>query len=98
MRNSFIISYDISHPKRWRRVYRILMGVGDPIQFSVFRCELSRSEKVILLEKLYPELNQNEDRVLVVDLGPANSDCTEDRVECWGKPLSQMPDRKAKIV
>jgi CRISPR-associated protein Cas2 len=99
MRNTFVISYDVGDPKRWRKVYRLMLGIGDPVQFSVFRCDLNRSEKVLFMEKLVPVLNQNEDRIMVVDLGPAGEERTgDDRIECWGKPLVEMPERKAKII
>jgi CRISPR-associated protein Cas2 len=99
VRNAFVVCYDISDPKRWRRVYKLLMGVGDPVQFSVFRCDLSRSEKVLLLEKLIDVINQAEDRVMFVQLGPAGDERTaEDRIETWGKPLAPMPTRGPIIV
>jgi CRISPR-associated protein Cas2 len=99
MRHAFIVCYDISHPKRWRKVYRHLLGVGDPVQYSVFRCELSRSEKVLLLEKLVAVMHQGEDRVMFVQLGPAGEERTgEQRIETWGKPLMEMPPRGPMIV
>jgi CRISPR-associated protein Cas2 len=99
MRHAYVVCYDIANPKRWRSVYRLMLGVGDPVQFSVFRCELSKMEKTILLEKLLPVMNQAEDRVMLVDLGPAGEERTgEDRIECWGKPLQEMPARGPIII
>lgn len=99
MRNSFVVCYDIADPKRWRQVYKFMLGVGDPVQYSVFRCDLSRTERVLLMEKLVPVMNQHEDRIMLVDLGPAGEDHTGDeRIECWGKPLAEMPTRAAFIV
>ena len=37
---SYLVTYDVSCPKRWRRVYRLLQGYGDWMQLSVFRCRL----------------------------------------------------------
>lgn len=99
MRNAYIVCYDISDPKRWRKVHKLMLGVGDPVQWSVFRCDLSRTEKIILMEKLVPVMNQSEDRLMLVDLGPAGEDHTgDDRVECWGRPLAELPKRGAVIV
>lgn len=99
LRNCFVICYDIADPKRWRSIYRLLLGAGDPVQFSVFRCDLSRSEKIILLEKLLPTMNQGEDRLMFINLGPAGSHHSgEDRLECIGKALSEMPERKAVVI
>lgn len=99
MRNCFVVCYDIADPKRWRGVYKLLLGVGDPMQFSVFRCDLSRSEKIILEEKLLPVINQREDRLMFINLGPAaGNTITEDRFEWYGRPLMDMPERKPIII
>ena len=49
----------------------ITRGFGDALQYSVFRCDLSASERVLLLERLTETINLKEDSVLVVDIGPA---------------------------
>jgi CRISPR-associated protein Cas2 len=99
MRNTYVICYDIADPKRWRKVYKTLMGVGDPVQYSVFRCQLSGKERILMLEKLVPAMNQAEDRVMLINLGPAGRDrASEDRIECWGKPLQELPPRGPIIV
>lgn len=99
MRNSFVVCYDIADPKRWRSIYKLFMGVGDPVQYSVFRCELSKSEKIILEGKIIPVMNQREDRVMFINLGPSDSvQSVDDRLEWFGKPLSEMPERKAFII
>ncbi len=99
MRNSFVVCYDIGDPKRWRSIYKLFMGVGDPVQYSVFRCELSKSEKIILESKLIPVMNQNEDRVMFINLGPAGSvQSVDERLEWLGKPLLVMPERKPFII
>lgn len=97
MRRVLLVSYDVADPRRWRRVYRLMLGVGDPVHFSVFRCELSAAEKLILREKVWPVLNHNEDRILLVDIGPVN-ERTEDRLECWGAPPRSTVDRGSVIV
>ncbi len=99
MRYSFVVCYDIADPKRWRLIYKLFMGVGDPVQYSVFRCDLSKAEKIILEEKVLPAMNQREDRVMFINLGPAGSTHGgEDRLECFGKALTEMPERKAFII
>jgi len=71
MDHLYIISYDVSDPKRWRRVYRTLKGYGVWVQLSIFQCRLSR-KRAVLLESLLREIvNQHEDHVLLMDLGPA---------------------------
>lgn len=99
MRQCFVVCYDIAEPQRWRRVYRHMLGVGDPVQYSVFRCDLSSAEKTLLLEKLVAVMNQAEDRIMFIQIGPAGHDRSDDRrIETWGKPLIDMPKRGPLIV
>lgn len=72
MRTRWLVTYDISDPGRLRRVYRILRGYGDWLQLSVFRCELSARERVVLQRLLEEQINHREDQVLFVNLGPAS--------------------------
>ena len=68
---SYLITYDISDPKRLRKVFEAMRDIGDHIQFSVFRCELTASALVELRDRLGDIINHSEDQVLVVDLGPS---------------------------
>ncbi len=72
MRHRYIVAYDISDPKRLRRIYVKMCGYGDPLQYSVFQCSLSDSELTLMEEKLLDIMNQAEDRVMIVDVGPAD--------------------------
>ena len=47
MRNRHIVAYDVSDPARLRRVHRKMNGFGDPLQYSVFACDLSAKERVL---------------------------------------------------
>ncbi|MCY4579965.1 MAG: CRISPR-associated endonuclease Cas2 [Chloroflexi bacterium] len=70
MRNRFIVAYDISDAKRLRRTFKKMNGFGEPLQYSVFACDLSRKERVLLEEALTEIINLREDRVLIIDTGP----------------------------
>jgi CRISPR-associated protein Cas2 len=72
MRNVYVVCYDISNRHRLRRVYKVMRGFGAHIQLSVFRCELSPRERIELIAALVPVINQDEDQVLLVDIGPAD--------------------------
>lgn len=72
MRHRYLVAYDVSDPGRLRRVYKTLNGYGDPLQYSVFRCDLSDAEKMKLKEALVGLIHHVEDRVMIVDLGPAD--------------------------
>jgi len=96
MRNVYLVCYDVADPKRLRRTYKKMRGTGVSVQYSVFRCELSATEKQLLQEALWDILNWAEDRVMLVDLGP-----TEGRgdacIEFWGEPRADIPPRAAAI-
>jgi CRISPR-associated protein Cas2 len=70
MRQTFIVSYDISDPKRLRRVYRLMKGYGEHVQLSVFRCELTHRALVELRADLGNIIHHGQDQVLFVDIGP----------------------------
>ena len=45
MRTTFLVCYDIADDKRLRKVFKTCCNFGDHLQFSVFECDLSPSEK-----------------------------------------------------
>ena len=77
MRSVYLVSYDISDQKRWRKVYRILRDHGDPLHYSVFRCDLSPMENVSLTSALTDVINHSEDRIMIVNLGPSEGRCND---------------------
>ncbi|MYC23887.1 MAG: CRISPR-associated endonuclease Cas2 [Caldilineaceae bacterium SB0662_bin_25] len=70
MRNRYIVAYDISDGKRLRRIFKKMHGFGDALQYSVFACDLSPKERVIMEEALTEIMNLKEDRVIIIDVGP----------------------------
>jgi CRISPR-associated protein Cas2 len=72
MRNRYIVTYDISNDDRRSSVFRRLRGCGDHIQYSVFRCDLSESERLKMVAVLYPLIEHAEDQILLFDLGPVD--------------------------
>ena len=81
-----LVCYDIREPARWRKVYKIVCGAGQPVQYSVFRCRLDDRE----VEKLRWELSKvmgPEDALLVVDLCPTCSRnvISRNHVEGWAE-------------
>ena len=96
MRQVYIVSYDICDPRRLRRVYKVMRGWGDHIQYSVFRCELNHRELVELRRDLAAEINTVEDQVLFVDLGPVGGRGDE-VITSMGK-LYHPPERLAVVV
>ncbi len=96
MRRLYIVTYDISGPRRLRRVFKTLRGYGDHLQYSVFRCELSDRERAQLVADLSEEINHKEDQVLLFPLGPAEG-YNHENVSALGRPYIAL-ERKAKVI
>jgi CRISPR-associated protein Cas2 len=81
----YLVSYDISDPKRLRKVARSLEGFGVRLQYSVFECPLDDLRLAKLKAELQPLLDHEEDQVLFVSLGPSSSDVSL-IIEAMGLP------------
>lgn len=68
----FLVTYDISDPKRWRRVFRLMKGYGEWVQLSVFQCRLSDRRHAEMAQLLDGIIKDHADKILIVDLGPAD--------------------------
>ncbi len=86
-RTRFLVCYDISHPKRLRRVAKVLEGYGSRLQFSVFECPLDKQRLAEVRTKLWDVLRQDEDQVLFVSLGPENTEASL-IIEALGLPYT----------
>lgn len=71
MKTRYIVSYDICEPKRLRLVHKTMCGYGDALQYSVFCCDLSAAERIMLIADLSLIINHREDQVMLIDIGPA---------------------------
>ncbi|WP_095499769.1 CRISPR-associated endonuclease Cas2 [Paraferrimonas haliotis] len=64
MAKHFIISYDIRDPRRVKRVHKMLLGYGIPLQFSVFYFKNSKAMSVEgIWKKLEKLIDKKEDDV-----------------------------------
>jgi len=96
MRNLYLVAYDIADAKRLRHMHRVMEGFGDPLQYSLFRCLLSQKERLLLIDASLSVMNQKEDRVMVINLGPERGN-SGDRVEFLGV-REEFEDKRAIIV
>jgi len=71
MRTTYLVCYDIADAKRLRRVFKICRNFGEHLQFSVFECDLTSSEKIEMESQLAAEMNLDADQALFVSLGPS---------------------------
>lgn len=95
MRRLYIVAYDVSDPKRLRRVFRTLKGYGDHLQYSVFRCDLTRSQRLQLEAKLGHTIEHAEDQVMFVDLGPSAG--RSHSIDYLGRPGPSCETRGPKV-
>jgi CRISPR-associated protein Cas2 len=63
----YLVSYDIREPMRYRRAHKVIKGYGEAVQYSVFRCRLSRTQLAGLRWELARILD-GEDSLLIVGL------------------------------
>jgi len=90
------VTYDIADPGRLRKIFSLMRGFGESIQYSVFMCELSPKEKAILVTSLHEAINHNEDRIMVIDIGSIEIAAFE-RIEFIGKVI-EITNRECIII
>ena len=94
MRRTYLVCYDVSEPKRLQRVHAKMLGYGEPAQYSVFLCELSRKELAMMRADLDEQIDSSADRIMVVDMGAEGMD----RVEFVGSRMERHRREPALII
>jgi CRISPR-associated protein Cas2 len=59
----FVVTYDISSPKRLRRVARLMGKYGGRAQKSVFECDISKEQLMQLQKKIKKVIDREKDSV-----------------------------------
>ena len=94
MRRTYLVCYDVSEPKRLQRVHAKMLGYGEPAQYSVFVCDLSRKELAMMRADLDDQIDSSVDRIMVVDMGADGMD----RVEFVGSRMERHRQEPAVII
>lgn len=81
----YFVTYDISDPRRWRKVFETLHGFGEHVQLSVFRCDLTPVRHVRLRNTLDRLIHHGEDQVLIAKLGRSTAEVIGG-IEVLGRP------------
>jgi CRISPR-associated protein Cas2 len=92
--DSWIVAYDISHPKRLRKVATCCEDYGVRKQYSVFLCRLTATDFVRLRARLYDLIDLKEDQVLFI---PLCGKCIQ-AIEALGRPTEPADARDVVIV
>lgn len=90
-RRRYLILYDIRNEKRLREVFNTMRSFGSRFQYSVFLCDLSKSELLALRWELKGRMNEAVDSIAIIDLGTPSSTESDRTFEFLGVP-PQMPD------
>ena len=64
-RHWYLFSYDIRDPKRWRQVYKIVNGYGERLQYSLFRCHLTRTQMERARHALEKAMAREDDLIVI---------------------------------
>lgn len=70
-RRRYLVAYDIRDDRRLRSIASCMEGYGTRIQYSVFVCDLSDRERVLMRGDVEHLMKMSEDSVMVIDLGAA---------------------------
>jgi CRISPR-associated protein Cas2 len=72
-RRRYLVAYDICEPKRLRRICKTMEEYGERLQYSVFICDLSRTELIRARTAVEREMDLTEDSVVIVNLGETHN-------------------------
>ena len=98
-RDLYLVCYDIcgdGSDRRLRRVYKVMRGYGDHLQYSVFRCTLTELQLARMEQDLSDVIDHRKDQVMIVPLGPADN-LTSWETYTLGIPMD-APERVVRIV
>jgi CRISPR-associated protein Cas2 len=92
--DTYLVAYDICHPKRLRKVAKTCEDFGLRRQYSVFLCRLTAASLVRLKSRLYDIIDLAEDQVIFLPLCPR---CAE-QMESIGRPIEAHDARDVVLV
>jgi CRISPR-associated protein Cas2 len=75
-----VISYDISDNKRRTKIHNILKSYGEWVQYSIFECELTKTQYAKLRQRLSKLLQSESDNIRFYFLG----ECCKGKIERIG--------------
>ncbi len=82
----YIVSYDITETKRRTRLRKNLLRFGNPVQYSVFECDLAARQFVNMKKTIAAIIDKNLDNVRIY---PLCEKCANFADVFGGKPLEK---------
>jgi len=95
MRRLYLVTYDVSDPKRLRKVFRTMRGFGEHLQLSVFQCDLTPMARVEMQAALEDIIHHEEDKVLIIDLGATEARPVKS-IEALGRQV--RPVKRGSVI
>ena len=92
--DSYLVCYDISDPKRLRKVAKICEDFGYRRQLSVFLVRVSATDFVRLRTRLYDAVNLDADQVLFI---PVCGKCAHG-IDSLGRPTEPAESKDVVLV
>ncbi len=92
-----MVCYDITDSKRLHQTYKTMRGYGERVQYSVFSCRLSLKELIYMKEDLGNILNHEEDRVMIIDMGPVGAN-TDKKTTTIGIPMESKTEEPSVVI
>lgn len=96
MRTRYILCYDIRDAARLRKTAKVAEAWGNRLQYSVFVCDLSPTERAGLERDLRHVIDLRADRAFLIDIGSPGR-ASERRVR-WLTPAVRFPDAAVATV
>ena len=87
VRTRYIVCYDISNPKRLRKVCHVCESFGTRLQYSVFECFLDGLQLQKMKTLLQEIIHHADDQVLFISLGLESSERPV-KIEYLGQPYN----------
>ena len=99
IRHRLLVCYDVRDPVRLRHIHATMLDYGEPIQYSVFLCDVSGKEGALMEAALRRVILATQDSVIVVDLGPS-SGIARSRIRTIGSPCGPItdPENRYRII
>lgn len=91
----YLIAYDISCPRRWRRVQPVIKSICRRNQLSVFLCRATPARIRRMQSQLQRLMHREDDRLMILDLGVAAG---AGEVLKMQNPISDIADLDAVIL
>ena len=73
-----MVCYDVTHPKRLRKVAQILEDLGLRVQKSFFQCDIDERRKDLLVQRMVKVLNLKKDYLYIY---PLCEDCSHKAIQ-----------------